>query len=222
MTAVASGPDWASATTAIGTVLVAIMAVGVAIYTEWRANKRLKAKHKRSRLLADERERSDEALRKERQLAQDREQLAEAYSVQVVLMRFVMQMGEDPASKLEVNVVNHGRARQAGQSEDRKGHRPSRRDATAGTGYPARRRPRDVEGSRRRLARALRDRRCRVHSSRCEVPQHDLRLTGVWPAVVTTARTSLTCGDAGKGNTRGTGARASSGPQPGYAGGGLR
>jgi hypothetical protein len=31
-----TGPDWASIVTAIGTVLVAIVAVGIALWSEWR------------------------------------------------------------------------------------------------------------------------------------------------------------------------------------------
>ena len=109
MTALGAGPDWTGIMTAIGTVALAIVAVFAPIYTEWRANKRLKAEHERSdKLLADERDRSVAALRDERQLGQDREQLAEAYSVQVVLMKFAVRMGEDAASKLVVNIVNHG------------------------------------------------------------------------------------------------------------------
>ena len=41
MVTVAAGPDWASATTAIGTVAVAVVAVGVALFAEWRASRRL-------------------------------------------------------------------------------------------------------------------------------------------------------------------------------------
>ena len=43
----AVGPDWASATTAIGTVAVAVVAVGVALFTERRAGQRLREEHKR-------------------------------------------------------------------------------------------------------------------------------------------------------------------------------
>jgi hypothetical protein len=49
---VAAGPDWASATTAIGTVAVAAVAVGVAFFAEWRAGLRLR----------DERIRSNQAV----------------------------------------------------------------------------------------------------------------------------------------------------------------
>jgi len=39
---VAAGTDWASDTTAIGTVAVAVIAVGVAFFTERRARRRLR------------------------------------------------------------------------------------------------------------------------------------------------------------------------------------
>lgn len=53
---VAIGPDWASMTTAIGTVAVAVVAVGVALYAEWRSALRLRNERKRGDdLLAEER-----------------------------------------------------------------------------------------------------------------------------------------------------------------------
>jgi hypothetical protein len=89
------GPtDWL---TAIGTVAVAVAAVAVALFAEWRASVRVTAERQHSaRILADERaaadkrlrdqqEHSDRQLREERQAAQDAEQLAEAYAVQVVM-----------------------------------------------------------------------------------------------------------------------------------------
>src|SRR5260221_4274942 len=89
MVTIVTRPDWTGIMTAIGTVALAIVAVFAPIYTEWRANKRLTAEHERSdKLLAKERSRSDEALRDERQIALDREQVAEAYAVQVVLVRY--------------------------------------------------------------------------------------------------------------------------------------
>jgi hypothetical protein len=36
-------PDWTGNMTAIGTLAVAVVAVGVALYAEWRAGKRLRA-----------------------------------------------------------------------------------------------------------------------------------------------------------------------------------
>ena len=50
----AVSPDWTSATTAIGTVAVAVVAVGVALFVEWRTGLRLREEHKRSDDLLDE------------------------------------------------------------------------------------------------------------------------------------------------------------------------
>ena len=82
----ASGPDWATIMTAVGTVAVAVAAVWVALWTEHRAARRLKTERERSdRLLAEERERSRAQLGEERRIAREREQFTEAYAVQVVL-----------------------------------------------------------------------------------------------------------------------------------------
>jgi hypothetical protein len=70
--------------TAIGTVAVAVVAVGVALYTERRAGVRLRAEQERSdRLVREERELGDARLAEERRIAQEREQFAAAYAVQV-------------------------------------------------------------------------------------------------------------------------------------------
>ncbi len=94
--AAAGGPSWTDILTAIGTVGAVIVALGIALYTDWRAGKRIKDEHDRSdQLLAEERERSRAALaderaygraqlEEERRLAREREQLAGAYAVQVV------------------------------------------------------------------------------------------------------------------------------------------
>ncbi len=77
--AVSAGPDWASATTAIGTVAVAVVAVGVALFTEWRAGQRLRQDRKRSDdVLGEERALHAEEIAEERALADKRlaEQLA--------------------------------------------------------------------------------------------------------------------------------------------------
>jgi hypothetical protein len=67
---VAAGPDWANATTAIGTVAVATVAVGVALFTEWRAGLRLWEEHKRSDdQLAEERALHAKEIAEERALA---------------------------------------------------------------------------------------------------------------------------------------------------------
>jgi hypothetical protein len=58
---VPAGPDWTAKTTAIGTVVVAAVAVSVALFAERRASTRLKEECERSAdLLAEERTRSDE------------------------------------------------------------------------------------------------------------------------------------------------------------------
>lgn len=147
---VAAGPDWASATTAIGTVAVAVVAVGVALFAEWRAGLRIQHEHERSdaqlaeerslhdketaeeRVLADmrlaeqfahsdaqlaeERAHSTAQLQQERKLAQDREQLAEAYLVQVTEARMTPEaygsrISADPDTTIECPVaivVNRG------------------------------------------------------------------------------------------------------------------
>jgi len=63
-----AGPDWATIMTAVGTVLVAVVAVGVALYAEWRADKRL----------AQERARHDKEISDERRLSEKR--LAEQHA----------------------------------------------------------------------------------------------------------------------------------------------
>jgi hypothetical protein len=81
--------------TAFGTVGAVIAAVSIALWTEWRSGKRLKAEQEHSdKMLAEERQRSSAALEDERaygraqleeepRLAVEREQFAEAYAVQV-------------------------------------------------------------------------------------------------------------------------------------------
>jgi hypothetical protein len=54
----ACGTNWTDIMTAIGTVGAVIVALGIALYTDWRAGKRIKAEHNRSdRLLREERQR---------------------------------------------------------------------------------------------------------------------------------------------------------------------
>jgi F0F1-type ATP synthase epsilon subunit len=117
----APGPDWASIMTAIGTVAVAIAAVGIALWTDWRSGVRIAAEQARhdketaderaladkrladqqahsDKQLADEREAADARLQRqleaaaaqaqtERDAGREREQLAEAYAVQVTPAR---------------------------------------------------------------------------------------------------------------------------------------
>lgn len=115
--AVASGPDWASIMTAVGTVAVAVVAVGVALFAEWRADKRVTAERVHAAtVLADERaaadarlksqqEHSGAQLREERQRAQDAEQQAEAWAVEVIPD---VAGGAGSASYLTVDVFNLG------------------------------------------------------------------------------------------------------------------
>jgi hypothetical protein len=104
---IVTSPDWPSIVTAIGTVAVAVVAVGVALFAEWRSDKRLRAEHARSdKMLAEERALSEARLREERQLFQGREQLAEAYAVQVVLMKRATDQAD--ANRLVALIVNHG------------------------------------------------------------------------------------------------------------------
>jgi hypothetical protein len=86
--------------TAIGTVAVAVVAVGVALFAERRADKRV----------AEERKRSATQIAEERRLLQDREEITEAYAVQVVLGERSTGSSTDRSAKRLVAIVkNHGR-----------------------------------------------------------------------------------------------------------------
>lgn len=85
MPVIAAGPDWASITTAIGTVVVAAAAVGIAIWGDRQTGRR---------------------LQEERQCTQDAEQLGEAYAVQVTLAKI-------PAAELTELVVDTERTQTA-------------------------------------------------------------------------------------------------------------
>jgi hypothetical protein len=124
---VAGGPDWTDIMTAFGTVGAVIAAVGIALWTEWRSARRLAAEQARSdRQLEEERARSRAEIEEERRIAREREQLAEAYQVQVVNAEEV-QLLRDPTieelgsgkvdnpyavrvdlTHLAVLIVNHG------------------------------------------------------------------------------------------------------------------
>lgn len=109
MVTIVTRPDWTGIMTAIGTVALAIVAVFAPIYTEWRANKRLKTEHERSdKVLADERALSETRLHAERQIARNREQLSEAYAVQVVLVRYAEGSENQDSNYLEAMIVNRG------------------------------------------------------------------------------------------------------------------
>jgi nicotinamide mononucleotide (NMN) deamidase PncC len=65
----AAGPDWASATTAIGTVAVAVVVVGVAFFGDLRAARRLREERKRSDdLLSEQRTLHAKEIAEERAL----------------------------------------------------------------------------------------------------------------------------------------------------------
>ena len=81
---VASSTSWPDIMTAFGTVGAVVAAVGIALWAERRSDGRLTAERKRSdRLLADERAHSRAEIEEERRIGQEREQLAEAYAVQI-------------------------------------------------------------------------------------------------------------------------------------------
>lgn len=133
----AETPLWPSELTAWGTLAVAVVAVAVALFAEWRTDKRLakqQEKHDQEiveeRRLADERLRtqlkhSDEQLSQERQAADmrvllerdrawDQELLTEAWSVEVIAGRMPPEPGitseaSQPIGRPVVLVINHGR-----------------------------------------------------------------------------------------------------------------
>lgn len=91
--ALSDGPKWTDVMTAFGTVGAVIVAVGIALVTDWRSRNQ---------------------IAEERRLALEREQLAQAYLVQVVLGQHIRpdpEAGdEDPSEvrRVAVMVVNHG------------------------------------------------------------------------------------------------------------------
>lgn len=105
----ASGPNWTDVLTALGTVGAVIVAVGIALWTEYRSDRRIREERARSdRLLAEQRHLEKTALEEERahgraqldeerRLAREREQLAQAYSVQVHLAQIPANQVADPA-----------------------------------------------------------------------------------------------------------------------------
>jgi hypothetical protein len=111
----AAGPSWTDIMTAFGTVGAVIVAVGIALWTERRLGKRLKAEQDRSdRLLKEEREHSTAQLEEERRIAREREQLAEAYQVHVVMAQRpagepdAYGQPDDSAGRRAVMLVNRG------------------------------------------------------------------------------------------------------------------
>jgi hypothetical protein len=110
--------DWQETATAVGTIAVAVAAVGVALYGEWRTDVRLERERKHSaKVLAEERaaadarlqrqiEHSDAQLREERERVKRAEQEVEALSVEVTPE--LKAKGTD-TSELAVTVRNLGR-----------------------------------------------------------------------------------------------------------------
>jgi hypothetical protein len=113
---VAGGPSWTDIVTAVGTVSTAIVAVGIAIASGRQTRKQVEEEHKRStQQIKDERAYGREQLEEERRLDREKQQLAEAYQVQVVLgERAAGQPVEgtdkrdDSVKELAVLVVNYG------------------------------------------------------------------------------------------------------------------
>jgi hypothetical protein len=127
--AAAGGPGWTDILTAVGTVGAVIVAVGIALWTERRSDKRLKEERARSdRALAEQQKQAGAAIEderaygraeldEERRIAREREQLTQAYAVQVVLSQHPgkgsgsNQYGDRQPShtwRLTAIVVNHG------------------------------------------------------------------------------------------------------------------
>ena len=112
-----AGPDWASIMTAIGTVAVAAVAVGVALFAEWRADKWVAGERRHSAAqLQEERKHSAAQLAGERRIAQEREQLTEAYAVQVLMgERDTGEVADRttgqpvPLRRVAAIIINHGR-----------------------------------------------------------------------------------------------------------------
>ena len=99
--------------TAFGTVGAVIAAVGIALWTEWRSGRRLAEEQQRSdRKLKEERALSRAEIEEERRIAREREQLANAYAIQVALAEVSVggrDEGGDSVRQLAAMVVNRGR-----------------------------------------------------------------------------------------------------------------
>lgn len=123
---VAGGPSWADIMTAFGTVGAVIAAVSIALWADWRSARRIREERERSdrqleaeqersdRQLKEERERSQAQIEEERWITREREQLAEAYAVQIVSARASVSEvyghsdPEDPSMCPMAIMVNHG------------------------------------------------------------------------------------------------------------------
>lgn len=106
---VAESPSWADVLVAFATVGAVAVALGVALWTDRKAAVRLKAEHDRSdELLAGERKHSAAQIEEERRVTREREQLAEAYAVQVVPAEIPLRFINDEGTgkQLVAIVVN--------------------------------------------------------------------------------------------------------------------
>jgi hypothetical protein len=113
--AAAGDPSWTDIMTAFGTVGAVVVAVGIALWAEWRLGRRLKEEQERSnRLLKEERENSRAQIEEERRLAREREQLTEAYAVLIISARSwpketdASHDPDDPLMCPMAIMVNHG------------------------------------------------------------------------------------------------------------------
>jgi hypothetical protein len=95
--------------TAFGTVGAVAAAVGIALWADWKSGQRVDAERKRSDAqLAEERALSARQIDEERRIAKEREQLTEAYRVQVV-SGWKRTTGEDPeVRRLAAFILNKG------------------------------------------------------------------------------------------------------------------
>jgi hypothetical protein len=112
--AAVGGTSWTDIMSAFGTVGAVVAAVGIALWAEWRSGRRLKAERERgARLLAEERAHSRAQIDEERRVTREREQLAEAYAVQVIAADMVIRSWPEESitrgRHLAAIVVNRGK-----------------------------------------------------------------------------------------------------------------
>jgi hypothetical protein len=90
--------DW----TAVGTIALAVLTLAAVVTT-------IVITVQDRRRFREERGRSDKQIAEERRIAREREQFAEAYAVQVTLVKSgIHGEGEDAARRLIAAIVNHG------------------------------------------------------------------------------------------------------------------
>lgn len=118
LTVVADGPNWADIMTAFGTVAAAAAAVGIAVWSNWQTRRQVAEERERGlQQINDERAYGRTQLDEERRLERGKQQLAEAYQVQVVLGERAAGppdpgtgRPDDSVRELAALVVNHGSA----------------------------------------------------------------------------------------------------------------